>query len=335
MPPETTPRPGSLEQPVGEDAGALEGALLALAELGLAGELERDGLGGDDVLERAALLAGEDAGVQLLGEVLAGEDEAAAGPAEGLVRGRGDDVGVRDGGGVQARGDQPGEVGHVDHEPGADLVGDAAERGEVELARVGRPARDDQLRAALVGEAGDLVHVDPVVVRADVVGGDVVEPAREVQAHAVGEVAAVGEVEAQDGVARLEQRGHDGGVGLGAGVRLDVGELGAEEGLDPVDRELLDHVDVLAPAVVAPARVALGVLVGEHRALRGEDGRRREVLAGDHLQRPLLAGGLPPDRGVDLGVGLGQRPGQDLGSPESGPVGDGQRHRPAPHYFDD
>src|ERR1700710_1281641 len=45
-------------------------------------------------------------------------------------------------------------------------------------------------------------------------------------------------------------------------------------------------------AVVAPARVALGVLVGEHRALRGEDGRGCEVLAGDHLQRPLLAGGL-------------------------------------------
>ena len=32
--------------------------------------------------------------------------------------------------------------------------------------------------------------------------------------------------------------------------------------------ELLGHVDVLAAAVVAPARIALGVLVGQHRALR-------------------------------------------------------------------
>ena len=52
----------------------------------------------------------------------------------------------------------------------------------------------------------------------------------------------------------LEQRVEDGGVGLRAGVRLDVGVLGAEELLGAVDRELLDDVDVLAAAVVAPAR---------------------------------------------------------------------------------
>ena len=38
-------------------------------------------------------------------------------------------------------------------------------------------------------------------------------------------------------------------------------------------RELLDDVDVLAAAVVALARVALGVLVGEHGA-RGLEHRR-------------------------------------------------------------
>ncbi len=69
----------------------------------------------------------------------------------------------------------------------------------------------------------------------------------------------------------LEQREHRRGVGLGAGVRLHVGELGAEQGLDPVDGQLLDHVDVLAAAVIALARVALGVLVGQHRALRLHD----------------------------------------------------------------
>ena len=89
----------------------------------------------------------------------------------------------------------------------------------------------------------------------------------------------MGQVQAQDGVARLQQGEHGGGVGLGAGVRLHVGVLGAEQGLDPVDGQLLDHVDVLAAAVVALARVALGVLVGQHRALRLHDGERGEVLA--------------------------------------------------------
>jgi hypothetical protein len=47
---------------------------------------------------------------------------------------------------VQAGGDEAGEVGHVDHEQRADLVGDLAEGLEVELARVGRPAGEQQLR---------------------------------------------------------------------------------------------------------------------------------------------------------------------------------------------
>ena len=64
---------------------------------------------------------------------------------------------------VQTRGDQAGEVRHVDHQVRADLVGDAAERGEVELTRVGRPAGQDQLRAVFPGQALDLVHVDQVV----------------------------------------------------------------------------------------------------------------------------------------------------------------------------
>ena len=59
--------------------------------------------------------------------------------------------------------------------------------------------------------------------------------------------------EAHDRVAGLEQRVVDGGVGLRAGVRLDVGVLGAEERLRAVDRELLGDVDVLAAAVVALA----------------------------------------------------------------------------------
>jgi hypothetical protein len=67
-------------------------------------------------------------------------------------------------------------------------------------------------------------------------------------------------------------------------VRLHVGVLGAEERLDPVAGEVLDVVDDLVAAVVALAGIALGVLVGEHRAGGLHHGRRREVLRGDELQ---------------------------------------------------
>ncbi len=93
------------------------------------------------------------------------------------------------------------------------------------------------------------------------------------------------------------------------GVRLDVGVLGAEQLLGPVDRQLLGHVDELAAAVVALARIPLGVLVGQHRALRLEHRHRDEVLRGDHLERPLLALELEREDLGDLRIDLGQRRG--------------------------
>lgn len=85
-----------LQQPLGQDRCAVERALLALAEFRCRSEFERDGLGGDDVLERAALLAGEHRRVELLGQhFVVGQDDAAAWAAQCLVGGRRDDVGVR------------------------------------------------------------------------------------------------------------------------------------------------------------------------------------------------------------------------------------------------
>ena len=94
------------------------------------------------------------------------------------------------------------------------------------------------------------------------------------------------------------------GVGGGAGVRLHVRVLGAEQGLGALDGELLGDVDELAAAVVAAAGVALGVLVGEHGALRLEHGAGHEVLARDHLERVALAAELVLEHRGDLGVDL-------------------------------
>ena len=68
----------------------------------------------------------------------------------------------------------------------------------------------------------------------------------------------------------------------------------------------LGDVDMLAAAIVALARVALGVLVGQHRALRLEHGAADDVLAGDQLDLVLLAAELGRDGGRHLRIDLGQ-----------------------------
>jgi hypothetical protein len=46
-------------------------------------------------------------------------------------------------------------------------------------------------------------------------------------------------------------------------MRLHVGVIGAEQLLGAVDGQLFDFIHMLAAAVVALARVAFGVLVGQ------------------------------------------------------------------------
>ncbi len=99
------------------------------------------------------------------------------------------------------------------------------------------------------------VVVDALVVLAHAVGVDVEPLAAEVDRRAVRQVAAVGQVHAQDAVAHLEHREVRGHVGLRAGVRLHVDELGArEQGERTLLGQRLDLVDELAAAVVAACR---------------------------------------------------------------------------------
>ena len=97
----------------------------------------------------------------------------------------------------------------------------------------------------------------------------------------------------------------DGQVGLAARVGLHVGVLGAEQFLGPIARQILDHVDVLAAAVVPPAGIALGIFVGQHAADGLHDGGAGVVFAGDHLQPVLLALDFGGNGGPDLGIFFG------------------------------
>ena len=105
----------------------------------------------------------------------------------------------------------------------------------------------------------------------------------------MGEVAAVGEVHAEYGRARLDDGEVGRHVGLGAGVGLHVGVAAAEEGFGALDGQVLGHVDVFAAAVVAVARIAFGVFVGQDAALRLAHGGRNEVFRGDEFQLADLA----------------------------------------------
>ncbi len=291
----------ALDQPLRERLRVVEDALLVLLELRPQRLAEGDRLGGDDVLERPALDAGEDVRVHRLGVLLLAQDQPGAGPAQRLVGGGGDRVGERHRAGVEADGHQAGDVRDVADHHRARLLGDLAQPHEVERARIRRRAAEDGAGPDLLrqlargGEIDGLgLGVQPVVV-------DLEELAGEVHRGAVREVAALGERQREDAVPGPQQGEVRGHVRLRPGVRLDVGVLGAEERLGAVDGELLDLVDHLAPAE------AFGVLVGQRRSGRLEHRLGDEVLAGDQLEPVGLPRRFLADQLRDFRVDGGQR----------------------------
>ena len=65
---------------------------------------------------------------------------------------------------------------------------------------------------------------------------------------------------------------------------------------------LLDHVDILAAAVIAFAGIALGVFVGQNCAHCRHDRRGDDVFRSDQLDIALLAGELLAHQGGNLRV---------------------------------
>ena len=162
----------------------------------------------------------------------------------------------------QARRNEARRVRHIDHQDGADLVGNLPHPGIVPFAGIGGSAADDHLWLHFKGDALHLSIVDTTGLRIETIRDRLVQDAGGIDRRAMREMPAVGKIQAHKGVARVKDSHLDGQVGLGAGMGLHVGIFGVIELLDAVDGELLDLVDHLAAAVIAPAGIPLRILVG-------------------------------------------------------------------------
>ena len=127
----------------------------------------------------------------------------------------------------------------------------------------------------------------------------------EVDFRTVGQVTAMRQAHAQHGIARIQQRHVHRDVGRRTRVRLHVGVIGTEQLLSAFDGQSLGHIDEFAAAVVTLARIAFGVLVGEHAALRFQHARAGVVLRSNQLDVVFLALALVGDGFGKFSVVLG------------------------------
>ena len=154
--------------------------------------------------------------------------------------------------------------------------------------------------------ARDLVEIDQAVVPPHAILHGLEPFAGQVRRGAMGEMPARIQAHAEDGIARLGQRQEHALIGLRAGMRLHIGETAAEQALGAVDGQIFGDVDILAAAVIALARIAFGIFIGEDRARRFENGAGDDIFGGDQLDFMLLPLELVRHGAVKLGIAFGE-----------------------------
>jgi hypothetical protein len=281
-----------LSQLVGECLCVRDNLVGILVERRLECLAEANCLAGDVVHQRATLGAREHGRVNRVCVLVVGHDDPASAGPDCLVCAAGDEIGDPNRGGVDTGGDQAGDVCDIGEVIRVDRIGDPLDLGELNVSRVRGIARNNHVRVErLCGRPEPLV-IDVAGFGVDLVLLNLVGLSGEVCRMPVREVSAVVQRHREDPVAGVEDREIHRHVGLGAGVGLDVDVVGAPQLLGAVDGELLDPVGVLTAGVVALARIALGVFVGELRPLCFEHCLAGVVLAGNQGQRLVLSAPL-------------------------------------------
>ncbi len=108
--------------------GILQGLLLQLQEFLSLREFKGERHRGNGIDMRTALLAGEDAFIELLAELfIVGDNHGAARTAKGLMRGKRDHVGNANRRGANFRGDKTGNVRNICQQVSADALRDLFE----------------------------------------------------------------------------------------------------------------------------------------------------------------------------------------------------------------
>ncbi len=121
-----------------------------------------------------------------------------------------------------------------------------------------------------------------------------IERSGHVHGGTVGQMTALRQIHTQHCVSGLQQGKIHRQIGLGAGMRLHVGMLRAEELTGPLSGKFFHKIHTLAATVIPLAGVALRIFIGQHAAHGRHYRGRNDILRSDQLQVSALAGKLLP-----------------------------------------
>ena len=163
---------------------------------------------------------------------------------------------------IPAIGHKAGDVRNIHHQIRADFIGDLAELIKIQHAGIGGISGYDHLRFMFEGLFAHLIVINIAGFGGYAVGNEMIVFPGEIDRAAMGQMAAVIQAHAKDGVARLKHGKIHRRVGLRTAVRLHIGMLCPEQLFGALDGQVFCDVHIFAAAVIPSGRITFGIFVG-------------------------------------------------------------------------
>ena len=232
-----------------------------------------------------------------------GHQETGARTAKHLVRRARHDVAIRNRIRVNARDDKRVDVRDIGDEVRADFLRNVGERRVIKLEGIRAHTGPNELRTLALRDFTNFVHVETPRLLIRTIRNLLEILAGEADLPTMRKVTAVGNRNAHDFVAVLQERAINGAIRGGTGIRLNVHVFAAEELLTARNRKILDLVDILVSFVITRGRITLRILVRKSRTTRLEDVLYRVTFRRDHLESRSFKLRLLLDQIVNFWIG--------------------------------
>ena len=273
---------------VGKNCCILDNLLLIYLELRLKCFVEACSLCRNGVHKRAALCAGEYALIDCFCIFFLAEDDTAAGTAQGLVSGAGDNVSIGYRIHMQTGCNKTCNMCHIDHKDCADFLCNIGNDVETNLTGICTCARNDKLGLAFIRNAAEFIIINALVRFAYAVRNNIEIFSAHVYGAAMRKMTAMGQIHAENRIAGVKKRKINGKVRLCAGMGLNICMFRTKELFDTITGKIFNLVNAFTTAVVTLSGVAFCVFVGEMAAHCRHNGFADEVFGCDELEVAAL-----------------------------------------------
>ena len=252
--------------------------------------------------QRSTLNTWKDLAVQAFTVLLLGQNQASSRASHGFM-GRGCNIiGTGHRRGMDTCCHQPGNMGHIHHKEGINLISYCAKCLKINKTGIGTGTSHNHSGPVFMSDTLHFLHVDHACFLINSIRYEIEKLSREVDWTTMGEVSTMGEIHAQHLVAGVQCGKINSHICLAAGMGLNISIFRLKQFPGSVDCQIFYNIGIITTAIIALTGIPFGILIGEDRTLRLKYCLTDDIFRSNKFKIVALTIQFISYSSVDLGI---------------------------------